>query len=877
MILIKCPHCQSDNPEAAQYCAECGIKIEHPKETGPNQAKPAGPSHEALAVGSTFAQRYEITAELGQGSLGKIYKAIDKSLDRDVVLKLIKPEIAQYKKSLELFSVDMRAARKIVHKNVARMLDFNEAEGLSYIMMEYVAGQDLKAVITESGRLRTEKAVAIAIQVSEGLAQAHQLGIVHGDLKPSNIMIDKDGIAKILNFGVAGSVYAKGISDAAGIILSPEYMSPERVEGKDIDPRSDIYSLGIILFKMVTGHVPFEGDDPTTIARRHSAEIPKIPDELGPVIPPGLSRLILKCLEKDKEKRYQTAEDLRSDLDNIGRPLLPAEQAESVKSKERPVSPQKIVAAKEAKREAAPQTKKEEKKERKKEKPGKPALEFNFRKMLVPALVSLAVIVFGVVIWQFILKPSKGAFTGPAVAAKRSVAVLAFEDLSPAKEHQYLGDGMAEAVIDSLANIDGLWVPASTSSFSLRGTSLTETGIGQSLGVEHILKTNFQVIQDKLLVTAKLVRVKNGATVWSNQYSRSTADIFPIMEEIVQGLLKSLEVKLSPEKESSLMAGSVKNPEAYDLYLQGRFLRNKGGKENLGKAIEFFEKAGEKDSALALAYCGLADAYTILASNFNWPTQQTFLKARLAVIKALELDPNLAEAHTLLGVIKANFDWDFAGAERAYKEAIRLRPNSVPAHQWYAVFLSNQGRHEEAIAEIKNCRALDPLSPGISANVGALLYFARRYDQAVEELNASLRAHPSYFVNYYYLGLVDIQMEQNGEAIKAFEKAKLLGGEPLDMNLRIAYVYALQGGLRQEVGKILAEAIKASSQGYFSQVSIATVYAALGEKDQVMACLEKALGERDVKLVFLKVHPMFDRVRRDPRYLSLMRQIGLEK
>jgi len=871
MTLIKCPHCQSENPETAQYCAQCGIKIEPAKETGPDHAKPVGPSHEALAVGSTFAQRYEITAELGQGSLGKIYKAIDKSLERDVVLKLIKPEISQYKKSLELFSQDLRAARKIVHKNVARMLDFNEAEGLTYIMMEYVAGQDLKAVITESGRLRTEKAVAIAMQVGEGLAQAHQLGIVHGDLKPSNIMLDKDGTAKILNFGIAGSIYAKGISDAGGVVGSPQYMSPERLEGKDIDPRSDIYSLGIILFEMITGHVPFDGDDPAAIAQRHKTEIPEIPDELSPVIPPDLSRLILKCLEKDKEKRYQSAEDLRSDLDNIGRPLLAAEQAEPVKPKERPVSPQKIVAPQEVKKEAPPKIKKAEKKEKKKE------TKYGLRELLVPALVSLAVIVLGVVVWQFILKPSKRAVTGPAVAVKRSVAVLAFEDLSPAKEHQYLGDGMAEAVIDSLSNIDGLWVPASTSSFSLRGTSLSETGIGQSLGVEHLLKTNLQVIQDKLLVTAKLVRIKNGVAVWSNQYDRSTADIFPIMEEIVHGVLKALEVKLSPEKASSLIAGPAKSPEAYDLYLQGRFLRNKGGKENLGKAIEFFEKASKKDPASALAYCGLADAYAVLASNFNWPPKETFIKARLAVIKALELDPNLSEAHILLGVIKANFDWDFAGAEKAYKEAIRLRPNCVLAHQWYAVFLSNQGRHEEAITEIKTCRGLDPLSPGVSANVGALLYFARRYDLALEELNASLRAHPSYFANYYYLGLVDIQMEQNGKAIKAFEMAKSLGGEPLDMNLRIAYVYALQGGLRQEVGKILAEAMKASSQGYFSQVAIATVYAALGEKDQVMACLEKAFAERDIKLVFLKVHPMFDRVRRDPRYLSLMRQIGLEK
>ena len=881
MTLIKCPHCQNENPETAQYCAECGVKIEPVKETGPGQEKPAGPSREALTVGSTFAQRYEITAELGQGSLGKIYRAIDKSLERDVVLKLIKPEILQYKKTIELISTDVGAARKIVHKNVARMLDFSEAEGLSYIMMEYVAGQDLKALVGESGRMRTEKAAAIAMQVCEGLAQAHQLGIVHGDLKPSNIMIDKNGTAKILNFGVRGSVFAKEISDAGGNVESMQYMSPERLEGRDIDPRSDIYSVGVILFEMVTGHVPFEGDDPAAVALRHKTEIPKIPAELGPVIPTDLSNAILKCLEKDKEKRYQTANELHSDLDNIGRTVLAEEKEKLIQPKEREVPAQKIIPPEEIKKEAAPQVKKEEikeiKKEKKKKKLWAALLEFDFKKLLVPALVSLAIIILGVVIWQFILKPSKRAVTGPAVAAKRSVAVLAFEDLSSAKEYQYLGDGMAEAIIDTLGNIDGLWVPASASSFSLRAAGLTETGIGQRLGVEHVLKANLQVIQDKLLITAKLVKVKDGTVVWSNQYDASTADIFPVMEDIVGGLLNAVHIKLPQGEATSFIGIPSKSPAAYNLYLRGRFLRNKGGKENFGEAIEFFEKAVKEDPAFALAYCGLADAYAVLATNFNWPPVETFVKARLAVVKALELDPNLAEAHMLLGVIKANFDWDFAAAEKAYKEAIRLRPSSMLVHQWYAIFLSTQGRHEEAIAEIKKCRELDPLSPGIATNVGALLYFARRYDLALEELNASIRTHPSFFPNYYYLGLVHIQMEQNGEAVKAFEKARLLGGEPLDINLRIAYVYALQGGLRQEVGKILAEAIKASSQGYFSQVSIATVYAALGEKDQVMACLEKALAERDIKLVFLKVHPMFDRVRRDPRYLDLMRQIGLEK
>jgi serine/threonine protein kinase/Tfp pilus assembly protein PilF len=869
MTLTKCPHCQSENPASAQFCAACGIRLEPAEKTDSAQPQAAQAAGEVLTPGSTFAQRYKVKEELGQASLGKVYKAFDFSLERDVVLKLIKPEIAQDKKILEVFANELKIARKIVHKNVARMFDLSEAEGTHYIMMENVEGQDLKGLINQTGRLRIEKAVDMAIQVCEGLHQAHWLGVVHGGLNPTNIVVDKEGIAKILDFGIAKSLYTKAISEAGGIIESAEYISPEQAEGKDIDPRSDIYSLGIILYKMVTGRVPFEGDDPAAIAQRHKSDIPKIPDELEPLIPGDLSRLILKCLEKDKEKRYQTVEGLHSDLENIGKPVPTMETEEP---KERIIPPKKTVTPKEARKEV----KKEIKPEKKKEFPRKVKLTFDFRKLLIPALGSLAVIVLGVIIWRVILKPSKAAAPVAPTAEKHYVAILPFEDLSAAKDHEYLGDGLAETLIDALSDIDGFWVPARTSSFLFKGKSLNSSEIGRKLGVDYFLEASFQVVQNKLLLTAKLIGVKDGTPVWSDQYDRNRGDVFAIQEEIARAIVKALGVKLPAEKESSVIMSLTKNPEAYDLYLQGRHFLSKGTKENLEKAVNYFQKASEKDPGYALAYTGMADAYTVLGSNFGWPSDQAYGKARMATARALELNPHLAEAHTMLGVIRGNFDWDPEGAEREYKEAIRIKPNYVFAHQWYAIFLSTLGRHEEAITEIKFCKTLDPLSPNINANIGALLYFARQYGQALEELKRSLRVSPSYFVNYYYQGMVYIQMGEKEEAIKSFERAKELGGESLETNLRLAYVYALLGR-REDVGKILTEAMKTANQSYVSQVSIASVYAALGEKDQVMACLDKAFTEHDSKLVFLKIHPMFDRVRRDPRFLSLLEKVGLQK
>jgi serine/threonine-protein kinase len=401
---MKCPECNHENPADTKFCGECGGPLHPSKEISAAETETAETPKEELTTGSTFAGRYQIIEELGKGGMGKVYKAQDTDLKEKVAIKLLKPEIAADKKTIERFRNELKFARKIRHKNVCQMYDLNKEEGSHYITMEYVDGKDLKSMIRMMGQLSSGKTISIARQVCEGLEEAHKLGVVHRDLKPQNIMVDEEGNARIMDFGIARSIKEKGITAAGVMIGTPEYMSPEQVEGKDVDQRSDIYSLGVILYEMVTGRVPFEGDTPFTIGVKHKSEEPTDPKELNTQLPEDLNLVILRCLEKDKEKRYQSAEEVRAELDRI---------EEGIPSTEREVPKKKPTSAKEI------------------------TVTFSLRKFLIPALVIIAVVIAAVIIWKRL--PRKEAVSLPP--STPSVAVLPFNDLSPQKDQDYLCDG----------------------------------------------------------------------------------------------------------------------------------------------------------------------------------------------------------------------------------------------------------------------------------------------------------------------------------------------------------------------------------------------------------------------------------------------------
>ena len=837
---IKCPKCQTDNLDTQKFCGECATPLPSSKEIPVTETLET-PKKE-LTTGSTFAGRYQIIEELGKGGMGKVYKAHDTEIKEKVALKLLKPEIAADEKTIERFRNEIRLARKIVHKNVGRMYDLSKAEGTYFITMEYVEGQDLRGLIRQSRQLTLGTTINIAKQVSEGLAEAHKLGVVHRDLKPSNVMIDKEGSARIMDFGIARSIKAKGITGAGVIIGTPEYMSPEQVDAKETDQRSDIYSLGVILYEMVTGRVPFEGDTPLSVAVKQKTETPEDPRKLNSQIPEDLSNVILRCMEKDKEKRYQSSGEVRSVLANIEKGIPTTEK---VIPKRRPITSKEI------------------------------SVTFSLKRLLIPGLIVAALVIAAmIIIWQVI--PQKEA--APAKSGKYSIAVLPFEDLSPTKDHEYLCDGIAETLINSLNNIKDLWVPARASSFSFKGKDLGIREIGQELGVDNLLEASVQVIGNRLRITPKIINVNDGSQVWSEQYDRQMEDVFAIQDEIAQEIVNALKIKLLGEKEAYIVKSYTENLQAYNLYLKGRYFWNKRTEEGLRKSLDYFQQAIDLDPTYALAYVGLADAYNILGDWQYLEPKEAFPNAKAAARKALEIDDFLAEAHTALALSYFEYDWDWHSAEIEYKRAIALNPNYASAHHWYSEFLAVMGRHHEARVEIQKALELEPLSLIINAVSGELYQWARQDEDAIKQCKKTLEMDPDFIPAHYYLfgsylrkGMVD---ESFNHFIVAYSAFHHLTREEKETVQTLYKESGWNGVARFMIAKL--EII--SKVKYFRPTDISIFYTMLKDYERALDYLEKAYQIRSPAMVLYVVQAAeFEALHSEPRFQALLKKVGLEK
>ena len=907
-MTILCPKCKAENPDTQSFCGDCGTQLT-PAEKIPVQTKTIEAPKEELTTGSTFAGRYQIIEELGRGGMGRVYRAKDTKLNEEVALKLIKPEIASSKKTIERFSNELRLARKIKHNNVGSMYELLEEEGTSYITMEYVPGQDLKSLIRQTGNLAINTSISIAKQVCDGLGEAHKIGVIHRDLKPSNIMIDREGNVRIMDFGIARSLKEKGITGAGVMIGTPDYMSPEQVEGEEADQRSDIYSLGIILYEMLTGRVPFEGDSPFAIGMKHKSEMPQNPKNFNPQIPDNLSNLILKCMEKEKEIRYQSANEVRSELERIeqGLPIT-----DRVKPKKETPPPKKIT------------------------------VTLGIRKLFVPVFIVVVVILAGLIIWQLRNKRDTPA-SGPD---KLSIAVLPFEDQSPDKDLEQFCGSMADHIIARLLKLKQEWrIVNWPSAMQYQNTAKTPKEISQELNVANLLTGTVRIEGENLHVWVKLIDAWDNTIIWQSPYEMKVEEIFTVQGSIAGEIAAALKADLSPEEKSLLAKKPTENLRAYDLYTQGRWHWNKWTVQDYTKSIEYFQQAIDLDPKYALAYAGMADSY-VLMESYGFRTIQAYSqKAKEAAMKALELDDSLAEAYASLGMIKTIHDWDWDGAEKDFKKAIDLNPSYATAHHWYAEFLAIQARLDEAFEEILKARELDPFSLVINSELGDIFLYRREYDQALDVLKRTSEMEPEFWVLYPSLGEAYLNKSMYEEALAVFDKLseaitetvfseevireffkyltnntdalkqfienrlesggeepvsseefkkglEYLIGNPTALSEAVkemkqsrewdikgmwhARVYAKMGKV-EEIPQILERMIENSKIGFFPvNGNIAVLCFLLGKYDLGFLHLEKAVENNEFYIRSLKVDPSFDDVRSDPRFQSLLKRMGLD-
>ena len=834
----KCPKCNSDNPDTQQFCGKCGTKLVPANDIAALSTKSLVTSGTELTTGSVFAGRYKIVEELGEGGMGKVYKVIDKQLNEEVALKLIRPEIASDKKTIKRFRNELKLSRKISHRNVGRMYELMEDEGSLFITMEYVPGQDLKGLIRQSGRLAIGTTISIAKQICEGLAEAHRLGVIHRDLKSHNILIDKKGKARIVDFGIARSLTGKSITRVGAMIGTPEYMSPEQTEAKELDHRSDIYSLGVILYEMVTGQLPFEGDTPLSVAMKHKGAIPRDPKELNPQIPGDLSRLILKCLEKDKENRYEDAEELLSELDHIEM---------SIPTMERVVPRKKPLTSKEL------------------------TVTFNLRRFCILALVAAALVIAAAIIWPFL--PQKDSIQSPPDTP--SIAVLPFEDFSPAKDQEYFCEGLKESIIHALKQVRNLRVPGTTSLF--KGGERDYRQIGQKLKVKTVLDGSVQKVEDKVRIMAKLIDISDESIIWTDQFDPEQEDIFSILDTISMSIVNELKVNLLGGEKTKIIKRYTEDPDAWDYYSWGRYFLSKRTKEGFEIAIDNFELAIEQDPSYALAHAGLADCYLLLGWYAHLEPNKAFPKAKKAALDALNIDDTIAEAHTSLGYISTNYEWDWELAESEFKLAIKLNPNYATAHHWYSVLLFAAGRFDDSINQIKQAQELDPRSNMINTNVGWSYYHKRQYDHAIEAFRSALlidegfwHAHWGLAATYFHKGMYEKALEEHLRAKELYKGKQLL------IESSIACTYGRMGE-REKAEQVLNSLLEQSEQEYVPPTLIADIYFALEQNNQGFEWLKKAVKKQDHWLTWLRVNPNYDPVRSDPRFTAILKDTGLDK
>lgn len=798
------------------------------------------PADSNIAPGQRLGP-YSLVSALGSGGMGEVYLAHDTRLGRHVALKFLPASLRKDAERLRRFQHEARAASTLNHPNVATIYEIGEAEGVTFIAMEYIDGVTLDKKISE-GPVAASEILDISIQIADALDDAHGRGVVHRDIKSANIMITPRGQVKVLDFGLAKASAAvdQQLSDVPtavktmpGLVMGTvQYMSPEQALGKSLDARSDIWSVGVVLYELATGKKPFSGAtaNETIDNIRHSQ--PEAIARFNYDIPAELERIVRKCLEKNPENRYQSARELMIDLKNLRRSLEPGSTV-TVKPRA-----------------------------------GKSNLQIGM-------IAAVAAVVVIALLGVYFLKQSRQEQAQVTSAAKiNSIAVLPFKPLVITDRDETLELGMADTLITKLSNVRQVNVRPISAVRKYTGLEQDAIAAGRDQQVDAVLDGVIQRAGDKVRVSVRFLRVSDQAQLWSGEFQEQMTEIFAVQDSISERVVSALALTLAGGERQRLAKNHTQNTEAYELYLKGRYHLNRLTDDGFLKARDYFQQAIDRDPNYALAHAGLGEAYVNLGGwNVTTP-KEAFPNAREAANEALELDANLAEPHAILGMVSFAYDWDWKTAEQEFKKALELNPNSPDPHQWYSYYLTAMGRFEESLAQMERARELDPASLSKVAGVGEVLNLMGRTDDAIRQQEKALEMEPNSGFAQWALGNVYVHKRMYDKAIEQYKKAIPLSGNSPDEPATLAYAYA-KSGQRTQALRTIEELVKRSERSYVPSTLIAATYAAVGDHQEASRWLHKAVQQRDGILIFLNVDPMFEDLRSDPRYRAIIQQVDL--
>lgn len=789
-------------------------------------------------IGQTISH-YKILEKLGEGGMGVVYKAEDLKLKRIVAIKFLPKRLSVHGEERERFTHEAQAASSLNHPVICTIHEIDEANGETFIVMELIEGATLREWIREKRehhdgyrKLGEKECVNIATQIAEGLGKAHEKGIVHRDIKSENIMVTGDARVKIMDFGLAKLHGVSKLTKTGSTVGTISYMSPEQVEGIETDHRSDIFSFGVVLYEMLSGQLPFRSEHETAMMYEILNVDPKPVTEIRQSVDVELNRIVLKCLEKDRNIRYQSMKDVSVDLQRYRRDSSGKKIDRSSVVHETRAEQQKGVTPK-----------------------------FGLPKIagLVGALVVLCVIGW----YLYSSRP----------AGIDSLAVMPFVNGTADPNAEYLSEGLTENITNKLSQLSKLRVIPRSMVAKYKGKEIDPREIGKDLNVGAVLTGKVTQRGDALVIQTELIDIDNISQLWGEQYNRKLSDIIAVQDDIAQKVTEKLKTQVSGEERKHLASQHTSNPEAYQLYLKGRFYWNKRTDEGSQRAMELFRQAIDIDPNFALAYSGIADCYITFSLTSSKPKENMpLLKA--AALKAIQLDEGLAEAHASLAIYKAYYEFEFLGAERELRRAIELNPTYATAHHWLAEFLIWLGRFDEGLAEYDQATQFDPLSLAIASDVGAGYYYARQYDRSIEILKKAIEMDPSFVRSHFYIMWPYLKKGMPDAAFQSMVSGMMTRGDSVSVIEEVKKVYrqsGFKGIAKMEIdrGKGFGEA-----QTIFNA---AKSYMDFGDKERALKFLEWSYEERQFFVVTLNVDPLWDDLRTEPRFIALMKKMGFGK